>query len=146
VTDGPHTRALRESLKALGGVERDKAAVQLARRYAVLLDDAASAAKYRPLLDTLRRVVARVPGAVSALAKVEDALAAHSVMSDLGPKYLAVLVQLGLTPASRGVKAATVPADEGPPAPAAPPPPEGKADELRTRRAERAKRLAADSG
>ena len=36
--------------------------------------------------------------------KIADALGRHSVMSDLGPKLLAALTALGLTPAGRGAK------------------------------------------
>jgi hypothetical protein len=71
----------------------------------------------------------------NALVKVRAALSAHTVASDLGPKYLAALAALGLTPAARGVQAAA-------PAPAEkekPPEVKGTRDELKQRRADRAR-------
>jgi hypothetical protein len=107
---GPLTRALGSALAAAAPVPEDAAAVALARRYATLIDDAAVAAKYRRPLATLRRAVAHYDreigddGAAEALGKVTEALAAHSVASDLGPKLLAALAALGMTTAGRGAK------------------------------------------
>jgi hypothetical protein len=109
MAEGATARALREALgKTIA--EQDRAAVQLARKYAALLDQATPASKYRAPLDKLASAVRRNPEAADALERIRDALGAHSVLSDLGPKYLAVLAQLGLTPAARGVKAGTGPA------------------------------------
>lgn len=145
MAEGAAARALRESLKALEPVERDRAAVALAKRYAVLLDAAAVASSYRPALERLEQLV-ESPADRRALAKIRDALGAHSVASDLGPKFLAVLDRLGLTPAARGARAALPPAaaPESDPAPEPEPAPEGTTDELRRRRAERAAKHAAD--
>jgi hypothetical protein len=139
MTDGPAQKALRASLRGWTPSDRDGAAIALARRYAILLDAAALPASYRPALDRIARVVT-AKADVNAVAKIRDALAAHTVASDLGPKYLACLVQLGLTPGARGARAAVpLPAptpEVEPDTPAAEP--EGKADELRARRARRA--------
>jgi hypothetical protein len=97
-------KAVASALKAarLGPV--DAAAVELVRRYAQLLDAAVPLAKYREHLRVLRAAVADDPAAAAAYAKVADALAEHSVASDLGPKLLAALSALGLTVAGRGSK------------------------------------------
>jgi hypothetical protein len=110
---------------------RDAGAVQLARRYAGLIDAAASAVKYRKPLETLERAVrlSDDPDAPEALEKLRDALAAHSVASDLGPKLLAVLTSLGMTLAGRSAKGGA----QGGPAIG------GKLDELRARRQRRAR-------
>jgi hypothetical protein len=141
MTDGPAQKALRASLRGLTPSDRDGAAIQLARRYAALLDAAALPASYRPALDRIARVVT-AKADVNAVAKIRDALAVHTVAADLGPKYLAVLVQLGLTPAARSARAGR-PVLAEPEAPAEPDEPapkvaEGTADELRARRAKRA--------
>lgn len=134
MSEGVVARALRESLVSAPAAKEDRAAVQLARRYAGLLDQATPASRYRPLLDKVGAVLARSRDkeAVEALEKIRDALGAHSVLSDLGPKYLAVLVALGLTPSARGDRAA--------PAGAGTPTPNSKADELRIRRDQRRQR------
>ena len=113
----------------------------LARRYAALMDAAAVPASYAAAFARLERVAVGV-AEQNALTKVRAALSAQSAASDLGPKLLAVLVQLGLTPAARGVKAgAPLPDRDEPDAPKAP---EGTADDLRARRARRA--AAASTG
>lgn len=145
VADGPQTKALRASLRSLGAVGRDEAAAQLAKRYAALLDASAVPASYRRALDRLAKLCTD-PFDVQALARVAEALSAHTIASDLGPKYLACLAQLGLTPAARGTRAALPVAPEPAPEPDATPAPEGKADELRQRRAARAKRRADGAG
>ncbi|MFI6329867.1 hypothetical protein ACIBBG_16390 [Micromonospora chersina] len=102
---GPQQRALNAALRALTTPAQDKAAIELAKRYASLIDEATPASKYRPALDALRRALDPDDElAAAGFAKVAEALAEHSVASDLGPKYLAVLTSLGLTPAGRGAK------------------------------------------
>ena len=107
---GPLARALGSALTAAStsgqSKPEDAAAVALARRYAALIDDAAVAAKYREPLAVLRRAVAFYgeDDAVKALDKIADALGAHSVASDLGPKLLAALTALGMTAAGRGAR------------------------------------------
>lgn len=97
-------RAVGAALTAAKPSPEDGAAVQLARRYAALIDEAAPASKYDIPLRALRRAVLECsdPKAGEHLAKIEQALAAHSVASDLGPKLLAVLTALGMTVAGRG--------------------------------------------
>jgi hypothetical protein len=130
MADGPAQKALREALSEADPAPMDKAAVQLARRYAGLLDNAAPASRYRVPLEKLDLAVAAAELAGvdvgDALDKIRDALSSHSVASDLGPKYLAVLAQLGLTPGARGASTAPTPAQ-----------PEGPSDELRKRREQR---------
>lgn len=96
--------SVEKALDALPPDARDVAAQQLARLYATLIDEASIASKYR---ESLRLVGDALPldepKVTAAFAKITDALARHSVASDLGPKLLAVLVQLGLTPGARNV-------------------------------------------
>lgn len=103
---GPMAQAVDDALRTAPVLPRDAAAVKLARRYAELIDNAAPAAKYRP---SLRVMYAAIPvGAPSpvtdAYDKIKEALAEHSVASDLGPKLLAVLTSLGMTGAGRSAK------------------------------------------
>jgi len=124
------TRAVADALAEVPLLPRDAAAAHLARRYAALLDEPVPLARYEEPLRVLRALVAAQEDPAAArrhLAKVEDALAAHSVASDLGPKLLAALTALGCTPAGRHPKAGTgIPVVQG------------KLDELRARRARRA--------
>lgn len=112
--------AVSESLKDLQLSERDRSTAELARRYARLIDDAQPAAKYRQHLTAMHRALDMLATleplaageAAEHFAKIADALAAHSVASDLGPKLLAALTALGMTPASRS---ATKGGDQGEP-------------------------------
>jgi hypothetical protein len=130
-------RAVAAALRSAKPPASDKAAVELAKRYAALLDDAAVNATYVKPLRELRAAVALAgtPAAQDALVKLETALSAHSVASDLGPKLLAALTALGLTAAGRGgVKGG----GSGVGAVA------GKLDELRERRERRRRGAGAD--
>lgn len=105
----------------------DRATRALAIRYAELLDDAAIAEKYA-------RAVRMVGDAVTiqsehmgetaanqlltAWTRIESALAEHTVASDLGPKLLAALTSLNMTPAARTPKVAPGKGGEGGSAPA----------------------------
>lgn len=123
--------AVRAALRSRSATDpRDAAAERLAVHYAALIDNAAPAAKYRRALATLHAAAATSddPDVADALDVVQIALAEHSVASDLGPKLLAVLGALGLTTAGRGAAK-----DGGKRAPSNP------IDELRARRAVRAK-------
>lgn len=145
MAEGAASKAFREALRVLSPAERDGAAVQLAKRYAGLLDAAAVPSAFRAAFARLECLV-ETKADRNALEKIRDALGAHSVASDLGPKYLAVLAQLGMTPAARGVQAAApgpVPAVAEPVAEPAGAEAEGTADELRRRRDERAARRGA---
>ncbi len=103
---GPLARAVGSALTAASTAPEDAAAVALVRRYAALIDDAAVAAKYRRPLAALRRAAALLgdDDTAEALDKITEALAAHSVASDLGPKLLAALTALGMTAAGRNAR------------------------------------------
>ncbi len=122
---GPIRRALLAALRAAKSDPRDEATVALAKRLASLIDEATPLSTYTESLEHLERLVRSEGDADQkrAFRRVRDALGQHSVASDLGPKYLAALSALGLTPAARGVKA-------GAPVAKAP----TKLDELRDRR------------
>ncbi len=107
----PQTEALVAALEAVTVDGRDQAAVQLAKRYAELLDEPGVPAKYR---DPIRQISLAVnfagnsgfdiEQADTAMAKIVAALSEQTVASDLGPKYLAALTSLGMTPAGRKEK------------------------------------------
>jgi hypothetical protein len=142
---GPIDRAVATAINAQSADARDVATVALARRYAILIDEATVASKYRDPLDQLAAALrllaavamdssALVDQAERALSKVTDALAAHTVASDLGPKLLAALTALGLTPAARGEAKG---GDRGDAAPAGGSRPESEFERQRRERAER---------
>jgi hypothetical protein len=119
--------------------KEDRGAEQLARRYAQLLDAAAMPARHRKHVEGLALALGELaevsPLAAEAarehLERVAEALSEHTVASDLGPKLLATLTALGLTPAGRGVKGGTGGGVSK------------TVDELRQRRATRAARAGA---
>jgi hypothetical protein len=80
---------------------RDAATAEIARMYARLIDNAAPAAKYRKALDWLAQVRTDDEKADEHMAVIAVALAQHSVASDLGPKLLAVLDALQMSPRAR---------------------------------------------
>lgn len=94
---------------------RDAGTRALAERYAALLDEAAPDRSYAKALRVLGEVVEqaleyagrpdRIREINDAWEKVRDALAEHSVASDLGPKLLAALTAQGLSLAGRKEKA-----------------------------------------
>lgn len=88
-------RAVASALRDAQTLPRDAAAVSLVKRYAALIDRAEELAE---ALDGVRaedEVEARLLAALRV--KVE----AQAVASDLGPKLLAALAALGMTPAAR---------------------------------------------
>jgi len=140
---GTMGRAVGSSLRSLGDAvpESDQGAAALARKYATLIDNAAPAAVYAKHLRALREALecGRIAGAVvvgfdveKAYEAIEVALSAHSVASDLGPKLLATLTALGLTPAARAERGGGK-TDDGRGS-------GSKTDELRKRRDDRAAR------
>jgi hypothetical protein len=133
---GGMTAAVAAALATIKDRPADAGAVALCRYYAELIDSAAPAARYREPLRLLM-LAADDAGedAGKAFQKVADALAAHSVASDLGPKLLAALGALGLTLAGRGVKGGT-----GDSAPAVKP-----LDQLRERRARKSRTPTMDT-
>lgn len=98
-TDQLLAPAVAETIEQLEPADTDAAAVQLARRYAEIIDRAeavaaeADAAFALLALDDIdgRRYLAKI------VAKVE----AQTVLAELGPKLLAVLESLAATPAGR---------------------------------------------
>lgn len=92
--------ALDAALSALSEQPTDEAIVHLARHYARLLDNAAPAGKYAKAVAWIERLDCTAAQEQLRLT-VLVALAEHSVASDLGPKYLAVLDALGMTPLAR---------------------------------------------
>lgn len=100
----------------------DAGAQALATRYAQLLDDAVAADKYAKSLRVLSEAVRDYAGSLmppqerellAAWDQVSSALAEHSVASDLGPKLLAAMTALGLTPAGRGALKQVAPDNTG---------------------------------
>ena len=87
--------ALTKSLREADFRPRDHAAVALAKRYAAIIEAAemaaAELAAMKPDDESQAEAVARLA------ARVETV----KVLNDLGPKLLAVLAALGMTPASR---------------------------------------------
>jgi hypothetical protein len=105
VGPGPMSRAVAEALETAPVLPRDVAAAELARQYAALIDAAAPAAAYVRHLRALNgALIGADDAAKEAYHKIKEALAAHSVASDLGPKLLAVLTSLGMTAAGRSAK------------------------------------------
>jgi len=93
--------AVRASLRDVKTSEIDRGVTELALTYAGLIDEATPASKYREPLELLASVLPGDPKVTAALSKIVDALGRHSVASDLGPKLLATLDALGLTPRAR---------------------------------------------
>jgi hypothetical protein len=81
--------------------ERDRAAADLAVHYATLIDAAAPAGRYATALRWLANADCESDADLRAKETIRMALARHSVASDLGPKLLAALTELGLTPRAR---------------------------------------------
>jgi hypothetical protein len=136
---GPITRAVGSAIRAAKPEKLDAGTVQLARRYAELMDNAAPLAKYVKHLDGLRAALTELgvdDETREHFDKIAEALSAHSVASDLGPKLLAALIALGMTPTARR---AAMGGQNGAPTP-------GPGDELRKRRATRAERAARPTG
>lgn len=107
---GPMESALVEALKEAPVLPRDQGAVALALRYAALIDEATPASKYRDPMRHINRAISPADEkALEAWAKIADALAAHSVMSDLGPKLLATLAALGMSVSGRDAKSGGAP-------------------------------------
>lgn len=105
--EGPLSKACDASLAAADLTVRDRAAAVLLRHYAALMDHAV----------TLRDEVDQTWLSLSLddidgrrrLMKLEQAVSAQSVASDLGPKLLAALTALGCTLAGRGTKGKDAP-------------------------------------
>lgn len=140
---GSMSAAVSDSLRTLGEEipEQDRGAAALARKYAALIDESAPSATYakhllaiREALDVLRVEGIKVFGydVDKAYDAIVIALSDHSVASDLGPKLLAALNALGLTPAGRAERGGGK-TDDGRRT-------GSKTDELRAKRESRAQR------
>jgi hydrogenase maturation factor HypE len=88
-------RALSAALKQCDHASMDGAAVALARNYAEAIQAAAVAA------DELNGLIAEDEAAASAIARLRAVFDAQQVLSDLGPKFLAALTALNMTPVAR---------------------------------------------
>lgn len=93
-------KRVEQALRAVALVDQDAGTEALALHYAELIDDAAPAAKYAAALEWLAGVDV-APEDAKHVRAITTALARHSVASDLGPKLLATLDALGLTPKAR---------------------------------------------
>ncbi len=114
----PISPALRSSLAAAKLAPLDRGGEALALRYAELLDEAVAAQKYVSALRLVGQVIdyrvaeyndrpgqqAMASQLSTAWDRISSALAEHSVASDLGPKLLAAMTSLNLTPAAREKK------------------------------------------
>lgn len=91
--------AVAETVASLAVQPEDAAAVKLAGRYAAQIDEAhqvaADLAEVKPVDEDQGR----------RLARLEKRVEAQAVLAELGPRLLAVLVELGATPRARGQKA-----------------------------------------
>lgn len=105
---GPLARAVAASLRATPPQKQDAGVVALAKTYAALLDDAA--ALHAAAIIVLEEWDREDPIGRAHVQKLADALAARQAVNDLGPKLLAALQALNLTPAARGREIKGVPA------------------------------------
>jgi hypothetical protein len=112
---------LAAALAAAKVEQRDRGTERLARHYAELIDNAAPSRSYAKSIrvlgtfiednaDILGHGSPRERELMEAWDKASSALAEHSVASDLGPKLLAAMIALQLTPASRVPKSGAAPA------------------------------------
>jgi hypothetical protein len=132
MTDSVSTFSLFNTLEgALASVQalpQDAAAFAVARRYAAAIDEAGDLAAQADGL--WRALPVDDAPARKQLAALEAKVSAQAVLGELGPKLVAVLVELGMTPRAR----AAVTAKGGGSGDGAG---RSKADELRERRAAR---------
>lgn len=91
------------ALAGLPPLPRDGGTVALAREYARLIDLAGPAAKYEEALAWLAGQGADDRDSDRHIRTIRNALAAHSVASDLGPKLLAALEALQMSPRARAM-------------------------------------------
>ncbi len=112
------TPAIERSLSALTLEQTDQGARDLALLYAQLIDDPKAAEKYTKALRLVSEAVSSFADDLPITAgdqmrtawdRISSALAEHTVVSDLGPKLLATLTALGMTPAGRAAKSAPAP-------------------------------------
>lgn len=98
---GPMESAVEQALAAAVVAPADQGTTALAREYARLIDAAAPAARYTQALEWVARQGPGDKDADRHVQTITAALAAHSVASDLGPKLLAALDALLMSPRAR---------------------------------------------
>lgn len=116
---------VRRALRDVPLIPADEASRALVVQYATMIDTSAAEGS---MADAMRFVASAVqlasdPVIDAAWRKVERAMSDHSLMSDFGPKLLAALESLGMTPRAR--RALVREATNGPASPV---------DELRARK------------
>jgi len=97
---GPLARAVASALRAAPPVARDAATVALTRSYATLIDDAAEL--HAAAVDAVRTWDREDPIGRAGAQRLADALSARQAAIELGPRLLAALAALHMTPAARG--------------------------------------------
>lgn len=132
-------RQVNAAIKATTPADDDAATVALAQEYARLIDHAAPAGKYAKALQWLAAVADTAEDEKSAdhARTIVVALSQHTVASDLGPKLLAALDALLLSPRARAAAKKAV-ADAKPAA--------NPLDQLAERRAGKSRAPAVDTG
>lgn len=132
-------RQVNAAIKATTPADDDAATVALAQEYARLIDHAAPAGKYAKALQWLAGVADAAEDEKSAdhARTIVIALSQHTVASDLGPKLLAALDALLLSPRARAAAKKAV-ADAKPAA--------NPLDQLAERRAGKSRAPAVDTG
>ena len=95
----PLVEALSAALGQIATRGEDQAAVAVARRYAAAIDEAAELARLAEQL--WRELPAGDDVARRQLAALERRVTEQAVLGELGPKLVAVLVELGMTPRAR---------------------------------------------
>lgn len=93
------TWALELALRELDGPPRDQAAVALARRYALDIDEAELV--HEQVRRLLSRVEALDPDLAEQLQTLSVRVESTHVLATLGPKLNTILVDLGMTPRAR---------------------------------------------
>ena len=122
---GVLTEQVRSSVAGAKLAPLDGATARLATHYAELIDNAAPSRSYATAIRVIGSFIDEQSGVfragspeerelLTAWDKVVTALAEHSVASDLGPKLLAALQQLGLTPAARSKVSGALPEQAAP--------------------------------
>lgn len=97
-------RSVNQSAETVPIEPRDRSTLDLALLYAELIDAAAPAGKYERAIAWLSKQRFNDDTAEAHVATIMQALAWHSVASDLGPKLLAALDALRMTPRGRAAR------------------------------------------
>lgn len=97
---GPLARAVAAAFSAAPPAARDAATVALAKAYATLIDDASDL--HAAAVDAVQAWDREDPVGRAGAQRLADALSARQAVIELGPKLLAALAALHMTPAARG--------------------------------------------